>query len=96
MYKFLTWVKINFHWIVLTIITVCLIGVAINSCVEQKNEKTYGLTYTLYSVDTTQVTIITKGFPQLDIRNGEYRVYDNDGELFTSKDSVVFNNIELR
>lgn len=94
MYKFLTWVKINLHWLILTFIGLCLIGVGINSCVETKNEKQYELTYKVFEEDTTtENKVETNGYPYIDFRNKEYRIYDNRGEILHSKDSVSFANI---
>lgn len=96
MLNLINFIKIYFLQITCIVIAICLAGVWINSCQESKNEKEYNVSYTLYSVDTTQTTIITKGFPQLNKHKDEWRLNDNTGELFNSKDSITIDKIELR
>ena len=96
MLNIINFIKVYFLQITCIVIAICLAGVWINSCHESKNEKEYNVTYTLYSVDTTQATIITKGFPQLNKHKDKWRLNDNTGEIFNSKDSITIDKVELR
>lgn len=93
MLKFIIWVKTYFLYIISIVIALCLIGVAIYSCNESKNQKIYDVTYSIYCKDTVTKSITTVGYPRLERFKNEWRLSDYNGEILNSHDSICLNRV---